>query len=73
MSLKDEIERLIRTEQAKLEERDKKHEKYHERQKMRFAPLRAVLKEIVDSIDPNYIEARFTDWDALIKFGFYKW
>ena len=49
MSLKDEIEKLVQSEQANLESRDEKRAEYSERQAQRFAPLRRVLEELVES------------------------
>ncbi|MCE7913081.1 MAG: hypothetical protein DYH15_00070 [Nitrosomonas sp. PRO4] len=69
MSLKDEIEKLIKAEQSKLENRDEKHAQYYERQQKRFAPLRAVLEEICASVDFEYLESRFSNDSATLELG----
>ncbi len=69
MSLKDEIEKLIRAEQANLENRDNKHAAYHQRQRDRFASLRVVLEEISASIDSRYLKSRIDDYSATIELG----
>lgn len=69
MSLKDEIEKLIRAEQGKIETRDSKHEEYRQRRRGRFAPLRAIIQEITDCIEQQYIEAKIGEYEARIKIG----
>jgi len=69
MSLKDEIEKLIQAEHEKIETRDKKHDDYHQRQRDRFVSLRAILKEITESIDPKYLESRIGNDSARIEIG----
>lgn len=69
MSLKDEIEKLISAEQSKLENRDEKHSRFHERQRQRFAPLRAVLEEICASVDSKYLESRIGDDSIILELG----
>ncbi len=69
VSLKDEIEKLIQQEQRKIEERDQRHAEHHERQRQRFQPLRALLEELVASVDSNHIESRIFDDHATIEVG----
>ena len=69
MSIKDEIEKLISAEQTKLENRDKKHAKYHERQRLRFKPLRVVLEKIAASVDSKYLELIFNSDSATLELG----
>jgi len=69
MSLKDEIEKLIQAEQEKIKSRDKQHADYQQRQRDRFVAMRAILKEITESIEPKYIESRIGDDSARIKIG----
>jgi hypothetical protein len=69
MSLKDEIEKLIRAEQTNLENRDHKHADYHQRQRDRFASLRVVLEEISTSIDSGHLKSRIGDNSATIELG----
>jgi hypothetical protein len=69
VSLKDEIEKLIQQEQQKIEERDQKHMKYHERQRQRFRSLRSLLEELVSSMDSKHIESHIFDDHATIEIG----
>lgn len=69
MGLKDEIENLIRAEQAKLKIRDDKHKDYEQQQRNRFACLRGILKEVCDSIDLQYLRANLWDSAAILKIG----
>lgn len=69
MSLKDEIEKLIQNEQEKMKSRDKQHADYHQRQRERFIPMQAILKEIAESIETNYLESRIGDDSARIEIG----
>ena len=69
MSLKDEIEKLIRAEQANLQNRDNKHADYHQRQRERFASLRIVLEEISTSIDSRYLKSSIDNYSATIELG----
>jgi hypothetical protein len=69
MSLKDEIERLIQKEQDKLEIRDRADLEFRERQCLRFQVMRGLLQELVDSIEPAYIEATMFDDSAVLRLG----
>lgn len=69
MSLKDEIEKIIKSEQRKIEQRDQKHTEYHERQRQRFNPLRALLDELVAAVDPNHIASRIFEDHATLEVG----
>ena len=69
MSLKDEIENIIRTERGKLENRDQGNREYRERQRDRFQPLRALLEEFVTAIGPKYLKANIGDDRAIIEVG----
>ena len=68
MSLKDELEKIIQAEQSKLAERDRKHADHRERQKDRFAPLRAVLEELVNSVESYYLSAYLSVDSATLDF-----
>jgi hypothetical protein len=70
MSLKDEIEKMIQAEQAKLEIRDQKERDYHETQRDRFAPLKEVLREITNAIDRKYTDLSISDDRATISLGY---
>jgi len=69
MSLKDEIEKLIRIEQEKIDAREQKHHEYQERQRQRFALVRTILQGITDSIEGVYIRTRIDDDTARIELG----
>ncbi len=69
MSLKDEIDTLISAERALLEKRDAKEKEFDELQKARFLPLRAVLEELIKSVDPTYLRVQLTDYHASIEVG----
>lgn len=64
MGLKIEIEKLIQAEREKIAHRDKQQADYHQRQRDRFVPLRAILNEIAESIDPKYLESKIGDDSA---------
>ena len=69
MSLKDEIEKLIRAEQTNLENRDSKDDNFEQRQRNRFASLRVVLEEISTSVDSKYVNSTIGDSVAIIQVG----
>jgi hypothetical protein len=69
MSLKDETEKLLDTEQPKLEGRDKKNAEYQQRRRQRFASLSAVLDEIFTSVDPKYLGSYIHNDSARIELG----
>ncbi|MDH4032072.1 MAG: hypothetical protein OEU49_14570 [Chromatiales bacterium] len=71
MSLKEEVEKLIRSERAKIQSRDKKHEEYHERQRERFRPMCALLEELAASVDQDHIliEVHALETSATITVG----
>ncbi len=69
MSLRDEIEKLISAEKSNLEDRDKKHADYYQRQRDRFASLRVVLEEISVSINSKYLKSRIGDHSATMYLG----
>jgi hypothetical protein len=51
MSLKDEIEKLIKAKRRKLESRAREQELESERRCVRFQPLRALLEELIAAAD----------------------
>jgi len=69
MSLKDEIEKIIQSERKKLESRDQKHKEHWERQRERFRPMRALLEKVVNAVDQEHVEVRFSEDDAIIEVG----
>jgi hypothetical protein len=73
MSLKEEIDKLIQSERDQLELRDQEKAEGAEQARLRFQPLKTLLLEIVQSIDPKYIKAHFWDSAALIEIGVSHW
>lgn len=66
MSLKDEIDNLIRAEQDKLKSRDEKYKEYDQQQRNRFASLRVILEQICQAVDSKYLEATLGEsWGTL--------
>src|SRR5262245_7583633 len=73
MSLKEEIDKLIQSERAKLENRDKERAEIDEQTRLRFQPLKVLLREIVESFDSKYIKAHFGDMVASIAIDNTTW
>ena len=69
MSLKDEIEKIIRAERKKLESRDREDQELAARQSECFQPLRRLLEELGASVDPKYIEVTIAEDSATIEIG----
>lgn len=69
MSLKDEIEKIVRIERDKLERRDQAHVEYHERQRERFQPMRALLEQLATAVDAAYLNASIREESATVKVG----
>lgn len=69
MTLKDEIEKLVQAEQAKLESQDRKDADYRDRQRKRFVPLRALLEELGRAIDERYLRASIGEDSATLEVG----
>ena len=72
MSLKDEIEKVIKAERQKLESRTQGHKEHYERQRDRFQPMRALLDELAASIDDTHLEATIREGSATVKVGIMK-
>ncbi len=72
MSLKDEIDKLVQAEREKLIAQDQKNEEFYELKRRRFKTMWAVLSEIAESIDPQYVRAELSheeDGSATINVG----
>ncbi|MBT5551381.1 MAG: hypothetical protein HOJ79_12995 [Nitrospina sp.] len=69
MNPKDEIQKLIQTEMEKWEDYEIKNENFRIRQVDNFQPLRALLNNLVTSIEPEYIKTTFLDDHATIEVG----
>lgn len=64
---KDKINKLIQAELQKWEDYDKKMEDFRAHQISRFKPLQSLLKEIVASIEKEYIKADILENRATIE------
>jgi hypothetical protein len=69
MSLKEEIEKIVRAERDKLESRDQGHKEYHERQRKRFQPMRALLEELATSVDTAHLKASIREDSTTVEVG----
>lgn len=67
MNPKDKIKELIQAELQKWEEYEKKIEEFRAQQISRFKPLQSLLKEIVASIEYEYIKADISENRATIE------
>jgi hypothetical protein len=67
MSLKDEIEKLIRDKRNALCVEDQERKAVYERLCEQFAPLKAMLEEIIGAIDPKYVQATFDSFRVTIS------
>jgi hypothetical protein len=66
-NLKDEFEKLIQVEKENLDSANRKRSEFYERQRERFAPLRATLEELVESIDPSLVQAKIRESSARLE------
>lgn len=73
MSLKDKLEKIIRSEREKLKNRDQKRleneKERYERECERFRLMHTLLEEFVAAIDPKYMEATIGENRAFIEVG----
>lgn len=69
MGLKEEIERVVAAERQKLAARDQSHAEYHEVQRRRFQPMRALLEELAASVEPTYLEIQLDESSATLEVG----
>lgn len=69
MALKDEIERIIAARREQLETGDRQTRDFYKRQEERFQPLRAVLAELIESVEPAYLKANLWPGAASIEVG----
>jgi hypothetical protein len=69
MSLKDEIEKLVQAEKAKLDAADRNHDEFYARQIQRFRPLKTVLEQFVHSVDARFLKASISDGQAAFQVG----
>ena len=69
MSLKDEIEKLIQAEQQKLDIQGQKDKERLRRAEKRFRPLAALLKEVANSVEKEFLETIILAGNAIVKVG----
>lgn len=64
---KDEVEKLIQSELKKWVDYDSKNKNFHINQIDNFRPFRALLNDLVASIEPEYVKASILDDHAMIE------
>ncbi len=69
MSLKDELDKIVRAERAKLETADRLDGEFPARQRERFSVLRALVEELVAAADSRFLRAQIEDDGATIEVG----
>lgn len=69
MSLRDEIQKLIDAEQAKLRGVDQANSTVLRGRVGRFRALRAVLEDIVASVEPQFLQAQLSAESATLSIG----
>jgi hypothetical protein len=72
MSLKDELDKIVRVERAKLETADRLDSEFPERQRQRFCALRALVEELAAAADPHFLRAQIEDDGATVAIGHLK-
>jgi len=69
MSLEDEIEKLIQAEQQKLDIQGQEDKERLRRAEKRFRPLAALLKEVANSVEKEFLETIILAGNAIVKVG----
>ena len=69
MSLKDELDEIVRVERAKLETADRLDAEFPERQRQRFRALRALVEELGAAGDPRFLRTQIEDDGATVEVG----
>jgi len=69
MTLKDELDEIVRVERAKLEAADRRDAEFPERQRQRFGVLRALIEELGAAGDPRFLRAQVEDDGATVEVG----
>jgi hypothetical protein len=69
MTLKDELDEIVRVERAKLETADRLDAEFPERQRQRFCALRALVEELGAVGDPRFLRTRVEDDGATVEVG----
>jgi hypothetical protein len=70
MTLKGEIEKIVRRETSKLDNREKKRKKKREisdrLERHSFQPMKELLEELAASVEPEYLEVSIFEPDAYV-------
>jgi len=69
MSLKDELEKIVRAERAKLVTADRLDAEFPDRQRQRFRELRGLIEELGAAVDPRFLRAQIEDDGATVEVG----
>jgi len=69
MSLEDEIEKLIQAEQQKLDIQGQEDKERLRLAEKRFRPLAALLKEVANSVEKEFLETIILAGNAIVKVG----
>jgi len=69
MSLKDELDKIVRAERAKLETADHLDAEFPERQRQRFCALRALVEELGAAADPRFLRTQIDGDGATVAVG----
>jgi hypothetical protein len=69
MSVKDDFDRIVGMERAKLESAARRHAEFPERQQQRFRPLQLLLEELGASVDGRFLRIRMEDSGATVEVG----
>jgi hypothetical protein len=72
MSLKDELDKIVRAERAKLETADRLDAEFPERQRQRFCALRALVEELGAATDPRFLRTQIDEDGATVAVGHLK-
>jgi hypothetical protein len=69
MTLKNEIDEIINKKRTELQKKDAESKIALDRRIAKFVPMITLLKEIVASIEPQYIQAGYYSFTANISIG----
>jgi hypothetical protein len=69
MSLKDELDKIVRVERAKLETADRLDAEFPERQRQRFCVLRGMIEELAAAADSRFLRTQIEDDGATVAVG----
>jgi hypothetical protein len=69
MSLKDELDKVVRGERAKLETADRLDAEFPERQRQRFCALRALVEKLAAAADPRFLRTEIDGDGATVEVG----